>query len=504
MLKIPPVQDILKLPWLYLEDNDPTALWHQADGWLHIIKKTGKHLGVYQRSMLVTFTGFKAALYCHEGEWKRLGQCFTERFINEPAWRHQVLREIRAQADRLFAWNEQILRQNLVGWPSIRLLRLHRQGIAFSGDLYGWAALPVYADVAYGILTARLLSILTGAGLSQARANAAFVALTTPKKISFFQREEKKLARLAHQFALPDGPAALAALTKQGSAALPPPLRKKLAAHSAYWQFLGYSFLGRPLPPNYFFDRFKEMARATGQRHRQTSGKTAAAPPLPRLSSAERARFAAAAELLWLKDYRKAALMQYYFTADRVNCALAVSSGLPYQDILMMQESELVAAVQKNKLPSDLEARREQCVMLILGGRAPSSIISGRAAGYIIKELELRRQVKPETRLIKGQVAYPGTVEGRVRVVKTEAESRALQAGEILVSPMTYPDLLPAMRRAAAFVTDTGGITCHAAIVARELKKPCVIGTKFATQVLKNGDWVLVNAEVGEVKKLAT
>jgi len=58
------------------------------------------------------------------------------------------------------------------------------------------------------------------------------------------------------------------------------------------------------------------------------------------------------------------------------------------------------------------------------------------------------------------------------------------------------------MIRAAAFVTDEGGITCHAAIVAREMKKPCVIGTRIATKVFKEGDWVEVNADKGMVRKL--
>ena len=65
---------------------------------------------------------------------------------------------------------------------------------------------------------------------------------------------------------------------------------------------------------------------------------------------------------------------------------------------------------------------------------------------------------------------------------------------------MTFPDLLPAMKRAAAFVTDTGGITCHAAIVSRELRKTCIVGTQFATQIFKDGDLVEVDANKGIVK----
>lgn len=67
---------------------------------------------------------------------------------------------------------------------------------------------------------------------------------------------------------------------------------------------------------------------------------------------------------------------------------------------------------------------------------------------------------------------------------------------------MTTPDFVPIMKRASAFVTDEGGITCHAAIVSREMKKPCIIGTKIATQVLKDGDLVEVDADKGVVKIL--
>jgi len=77
-----------------------------------------------------------------------------------------------------------------------------------------------------------------------------------------------------------------------------------------------------------------------------------------------------------------------------------------------------------------------------------------------------------------------------------------IEIGDVLIAVMTRPDYLPAMQKAIAFVTDEGGITCHAAIVAREMKKPCVIGTKIATKTFKDGDMVEVDAEKGVVKIL--
>jgi len=103
---------------------------------------------------------------------------------------------------------------------------------------------------------------------------------------------------------------------------------------------------------------------------------------------------------------------------------------------------------------------------------------------------------------LKGQVACRGIVHGKVRVLKRKEQISDIKKGEIIVSPMTTPDYLPAMKKAIAFITDEGGVTCHAAIVAREMNKPCIIGTKIATQVLKDGMEVEVDANKGIVKIL--
>lgn len=103
---------------------------------------------------------------------------------------------------------------------------------------------------------------------------------------------------------------------------------------------------------------------------------------------------------------------------------------------------------------------------------------------------------------LKGVVASRGSAKGRARIIKDFNDPRAASfaEGDILVTSMTRPEFLPLMKLAAAFVTNEGGITSHAAIVAREMKKPCIIGTKVATQVLKDGDLVEVDAEKGVVR----
>lgn len=101
--------------------------------------------------------------------------------------------------------------------------------------------------------------------------------------------------------------------------------------------------------------------------------------------------------------------------------------------------------------------------------------------------------------LVSGLSASPGIVSGRVRILQSPADGAQLQNGEILVAPMTSPDWVPTMRRAAGVVTDGGGMTCHAAIVSRELAIPCIVGTRTATGRLRDGELVTVDGRRGQV-----
>jgi len=101
--------------------------------------------------------------------------------------------------------------------------------------------------------------------------------------------------------------------------------------------------------------------------------------------------------------------------------------------------------------------------------------------------------------LYKALAANSGTVQGKVKIVRGVEDNAKFRDGEILVTIMTNPTMVMMMARAAAIITDTGGITCHAAITAREMGIPCVVATKTATKDLKDGQEVLVDGNKGEV-----
>jgi len=107
---------------------------------------------------------------------------------------------------------------------------------------------------------------------------------------------------------------------------------------------------------------------------------------------------------------------------------------------------------------------------------------------------------------IKGMSAYPGKISGVARIVRSLDISELLKdikrfrKGDVLVTWMTQPNMIPIAKKAAAIIADEGGITSHAAIIAREFNIPCVVGTKFATKIIKDGDLVEVDANTGTVR----
>jgi len=122
-------------------------------------------------------------------------------------------------------------------------------------------------------------------------------------------------------------------------------------------------------------------------------------------------------------------------------------------------------------------------------------ILTGKEYKDALKQLE--KGYKSEVKELSGMTASAGTATGPVKVCITINDLSKVKQGDILVASMTRPEFVPSMKKAAAVITDEGGITCHAAIVSRELGIPCIIGTKIATKVLKDNDLVQVKGNHG-------
>ena len=211
--------------------------------------------------------------------------------------------------------------------------------------------------------------------------------------------------------------------------------------------------------------------------------------------------FKVSKDLIQIKALRADSRQFLHVLANRIvdKAAKKLKVEPKYLEVLCAEE---VVDILRGKadVPNNLKQRYKHSLLIDKDGEY--ALIVGEAKVGQWLEEHLLKENLDKSSMIKGQVAYPGKVKGRVRLLFTPEHNDKIKEGDILVAVVTSPQLLPAMKRASAFITDMGGITCHAAIVSREMKKPCIVGTRNATQILKDGDIVEVDAKKGIVKKI--
>lgn len=182
---------------------------------------------------------------------------------------------------------------------------------------------------------------------------------------------------------------------------------------------------------------------------------------------------------------------------------IAIRFGTTFEDIQFYNENDILGLIDGRKLDDSILSKRKQAYAFKYDETSFNEY-AGEEDVRLLEEAEGVGFKQVNLNIIKGNIANKGVARGHVKIInafvenQTEA-SEKMKAGDILVTGMTRPHLMPAILKAAAIVTDEGGITSHAAIVSRELKKPCIIGTKIATKVLKDGDLVEVDANSGNV-----
>lgn len=171
---------------------------------------------------------------------------------------------------------------------------------------------------------------------------------------------------------------------------------------------------------------------------------------------------------------------------------------LPEQLIKYLTYEEVSNFFRNDIRPSiDLLKKRSKYYLITSDG----VLVNETLENYLAKHgYKLKKPATGKTLEIHGSIAFPGIAVGLVKVINNKKTLSQFKNGEVLVTSMTTPDYYPLIKKSVAFVTDEGGITCHAAIAARELKKPCIIGTKEASEILKNGDLVEIDANEGVIK----
>jgi phosphoenolpyruvate synthase/pyruvate phosphate dikinase len=212
-------------------------------------------------------------------------------------------------------------------------------------------------------------------------------------------------------------------------------------------------------------------------------------------------------DFIFLRTYTTEISDHFFYTARHTILKKASERlKLNLDEIVMLSSGEIIKALN-NKLTNFKQLIKErQKGYAIIWVKGNIYNIFGEEAinlqTIFSKKFKETTSRNKEDIVIKGNTASLGKVTGKVKILDNYNDVNKVNAGDIIVATMTTPDYVIAMEKAIAFITDEGGITCHAAIVAREFGIPCIVGTINATKLLRDGDIVEVNANEGYVKLL--
>lgn len=203
--------------------------------------------------------------------------------------------------------------------------------------------------------------------------------------------------------------------------------------------------------------------------------------------------------IAYYRDHRNDIRREGYLYARELYIEIAKRLNMNLANLLFMTRDEIRESLKKEAPivnDSTLENRKKFSALALIDKKL-HFIFDHKTISDLLQLIEPRITVDE----FRGVAASPGKVTGKVKIIfNVGKEAQKLKQGNILVTSMTNLDFVPLMSKAAAIVTDEGGLLCHAAIVCREMKKPCIVGTNIATKVLKDDDVIEVHANHGLIK----
>lgn len=199
------------------------------------------------------------------------------------------------------------------------------------------------------------------------------------------------------------------------------------------------------------------------------------------------------------QDERKRSTYLSTFVGSEILGEMGRRRGVDLELLKYLVPREVYGWFMDSKVRSeDLAKRKEKSVVIC---EEDSYSIYTEDMVEELRDIMLGSPEASDIQDIRGLVACTGRAVGKVKILMSAEEMDKIEEGDVLVAVMTRPDYVQAMKKASAIITDEGGITSHAAIVSRELGTPCIIGTKIATKVFKDGDVVEVNANHNWIRK---
>lgn len=290
-------------------------------------------------------------------------------------------------------------------------------------------------------------------------------------------------------------------------------ITEKIQGHFEKWRWMRFTYMGPAYDIDYFLQIWAGLIRqgvdvdkAIKEHKGRLSGvKKEKVDLIKKLKIDKEYQriYAIAADIANLKGYRKDCSFFGFYALDPILREVAKRLYLSMGQIHLIAFWEMGKILIQGEEPDLDEINRRKKFAVLVYKDEKYHILSGPKAErfYNSKKIE-RVKIDKNVKELSGTCACSGKAKGVVKIVNKPEEMGKMNEGDIMVSHTTFPSLVPAMKKAVAIITEDGGITCHAAIVAREMGTPCVTGIKTATQVLSDGMMIEVDADNGMVKIL--
>jgi len=486
-----------KDPWVLAEDIPDIIDFFFPEIWLssfanNLQNSCGQN---YKKILAVFSPNFSMQYYYGKKDSLAMEKYLVNKIKTDPKFGREINTNIIKWSDRLRQFASRLTKVNIKKLSNRRLAEIIRESDGLHTHLYEWGWLSNASDMFNGIFTDDLKNYTAKKIKPGQNLNEIFIRLTAPTAKSVAAIEEEGLLKIA------------ALIKSKANQTL---VKKLIARHHAKYYYLKYLWLGSAgtYSQKYYYQIAKKMARSKSDPKSQLlkikkellkikEQKSRLFKEL-RIDWRQIKLFSIYSDFMLTKIYRRYAQIYWAYQMGMVLKEIAGRLGINFNEVRYLTAGEIIQALKGNHLDRWAVSERLNFCWLYL--EKGIEIISTDRDNQLLDFL--KRDKKNKAGNLVGQIGCLGKASGRVKIINSQKDIIKMKPGDILVSVATNPDLVPAMKKAAAIITEQGGVTSHAAIVSRELNIPCVIGTKIATKVLQDGDLVEVDATKGVVKKL--
>lgn len=341
-------------------------------------------------------------------------------------------------------------------------------------------------------------------GFNESELELVIHRMITPIKTSQTGNERKSLVVLAHQ--IERDPGLLICIKRNTCDVIltflklhRPLFYKRLNVHFKKYTWLGMSFFGgKPYAMEDFVQRLQDLIKNKKQTEQEK------AKIKIKLNKKTQEIITFLREIAYIRTWRLEIMNHSNFLIKPFLERLAKRMDLSYSELIFLNWHEIKKYnSNKHEIYSKVIRQRIKGFGIVFDSVFKTRIVTGKNLENFKNYFENKTGQGTGQGVrnnIKGVVVCQGTVIGKAKVVKSLEDFSKFRQDDILVAQMTTPDWVPVIEKSSAIITDIGGLTSHAAIISRELNKPCIVGTKFATKVLRDGDLIEVDAYKGTVR----